>query len=84
MKMTDVDVREDKFIINIPYTKTKTSRKCVTEPMWIEGYLKMPSPDMASLFIGFRSGKLTRQNMEHNTISSSPSNITVYLKLFNV
>ncbi|KAJ3655878.1 hypothetical protein Zmor_014987 [Zophobas morio] len=89
MKMTDVDTREDMIVINIPQTKTKSSRKFVImEPTWIDvvkKYLtKRPSPDMARLFIGFRGGKPTRQNMGHNTISKTPYKIAQYLQLPNV
>ncbi|KAI4467043.1 integrase-like catalytic domain superfamily [Holotrichia oblita] len=53
--------------------------------MWIDvvtRYLLIrPSPDIPRLFIGFRSGKPTRQNMGHNTISTSAIKIATYLKL---
>ncbi|KAI4457829.1 integrase-like catalytic domain superfamily [Holotrichia oblita] len=76
MKVADVDLQEDIIVINIPHTKNKSCRKFViVEPMWIDvvtRYLLIrPSPDIPRLFIGFRSGKPTRQNMGHNTISSS-------------
>lgn len=88
MKVADIDAREDIIIINIPQTKNKTSRKFVImEAQWIDmvkKYLmKRPSPDMEKLFIGFRCGKPTRQNMGHNTISGAPAKIANYLKLPN-
>ncbi|KAI4467934.1 hypothetical protein MML48_2g00007959 [Holotrichia oblita] len=86
MKVADVDLRDDIIVINIPHTKNKSCRKFViVEPMWIDAvtrYLMIrPSPDIPRLFIGFRSGKPTRQNMGHNTISKSAIKIATYLKL---
>ncbi|KAI4457837.1 phage integrase-related [Holotrichia oblita] len=86
MKVADVDLQEDIIVINIPHTKNKSCRKFViVEPMWIDvvtRYLLIrPSPDIPRLFIGFRSGKPTRQNMGHNTISTSAIKIATYLKL---
>lgn len=88
MKLADLDVRDDIILINIPHTKTHISRKFViVEPSWIEvvkKYLgKRPTPDMERLFIGFRFGKPTRQNMGHNTISMASTKIAEYLKLPN-
>ncbi|KAI4461112.1 phage integrase-related [Holotrichia oblita] len=86
MKVAHVDLRKDIIVINIPHTKNKSCRKFViVEPMWIDvvtRYLLIrPSPDIPRLFIGFRSGKPTRQNMGHNTISTSAIKIVTYLKL---
>ncbi|KAI4464162.1 phage integrase-related [Holotrichia oblita] len=86
MKVADVDLREDIIVINIPHTKNKSCRKFViVEPMWIDvvtRYLLIrPSSDIPRLFIGFRSGKPTRQNMGHNTISTSAIKVATYLKL---
>ncbi|KAI4465068.1 phage integrase-related [Holotrichia oblita] len=86
MKVADVDLREDIIVINIPHTKNKSCRKFViVEPMWIDVvtryWMIRPSPDIPRLFIGFRSEKPTRQNMGHNTISTSAIKIATYLKL---
>ncbi|KAI4461111.1 phage integrase-related [Holotrichia oblita] len=86
MKVAHVDLRKDIIVINIPHTKNKSCRKFViVEPMWIDVVTRYvlirPSPDIPRLFIGFRSGKPTRQNMGHNTISTSAIKIVTYLKL---
>ncbi|KAI4471665.1 phage integrase-related [Holotrichia oblita] len=86
MKVADVDLREDIILINIPHTRNKSCRKFViVEPIWIDvvtRYLLIrPSPDIPRLFIGFRSGKPTRQNMGHYAISTSAIKIATYLKL---
>ncbi|KAI4455457.1 molting protein mlt-4 [Holotrichia oblita] len=86
MKVADVVLRQDIIVINIPHTKNKSCRKFViVEPMRIDVVTRYmlirPSPDIPRLFMDFRSGKPTRQNIGHNTISTSAIKIATYLKL---
>lgn len=88
MLIEHVDVRDDIIIITIPTSKNGSSRKFVViEPLWIrvvKRYFKTrPIPDLPRMFLGFRGGKCTRQNMGHNTISKMPQTIASFLKLKN-
>ncbi|KAJ8963594.1 hypothetical protein NQ317_012696 [Molorchus minor] len=82
MKISDLDILENRIIIVIPVTKTYSSRTFViTKSEWIN--IIKQYCDL-HFFLQIRFGKITRQPFGHNAIGSFPKKIATYLKLENV
>ncbi|KAJ8970565.1 hypothetical protein NQ317_019070 [Molorchus minor] len=89
MKISDLDILENRIIIVIPVTKTYSSRTFViTKSEWIniiKQYCDLRNNiDSDRFFLQIRFGKITRQPFGHNAIGSFPKKIATYLKLENV
>ncbi|KAJ8974977.1 hypothetical protein NQ317_013485, partial [Molorchus minor] len=88
MKISDLDILENRIIIVIPVTKTYSSRTFViTKSEWIniiKQYCDLRNNiDSDRFFLQIRFGKITRQPFGHNAIGSFPKKIATYLKLEN-
>lgn len=81
-------------LIEIPNTKTNVRREFTISSGNIDGVnlleifrkyssLRPPSTENSRFFLGYRSGKCTRQSVGINTIGSIPRKIAEYLKLPN-
>lgn len=89
MKISDLDILENRIIIVIPVTKTNSSRTFViTKPEWIivikQYYDLRNNIESERFFLQMRYGKVTRQPFGHNSIGNFPKKIATYLKLESV
>ncbi|KAJ8965860.1 hypothetical protein NQ317_009224 [Molorchus minor] len=74
MKISDLDILENRIIIVIPVTKPTLPQYCDLRN----------NIDSDRFFLQIRFGKITRQPFGHNAIGSFPKKIATYLKLENV
>lgn len=86
MKLTDVNIVENKVHIEIPTSKTYQSRVfIVSNEEWvtlIKTYVALRLDVLnENFFLQLRFGKITRQPFGHNSISQFPKKIAVFLKL---
>ncbi len=86
MKMEHVNVLEGKIAIEIPHTKTYTSRSfIISDPDWVaifHKYLTLrKNLKNDRLFVQWRNGKLHNQAIGYHSISKFPHKIAAFLKL---
>lgn len=92
MKMSDIEEREEMFIVNVPTTKTNIQRtftvinrenEAVHYLEILRKYISLRPSNTTSdhLFLNYRNGKCNRQVVGKGTIGGWPSKIAKYLKL---
>lgn len=91
MKLDDVNDKENVLIVQVPDTKTHTSRTfTITNGLsnWLSVYrkyiqLRTPNTTHKRLFVNYRNGKCTSQVVGINTFGKIPERIAEFLKLKN-
>lgn len=90
LKITDVEDLGNKFLINIPTSKTKIERSFVVSgdfynvsKRYFEIRLKLNESSITQFFMNYQKGKCTKQVVGINKIGSVPKQIAQYLKLEN-
>lgn len=88
MKMLDVTFFEEKISVEIPDSKTHTSRSfLITDPIWVKivrDYINLrENIEIDRLFVQLRGGIARNQPIGHNTIANYSQKIATFLNLEN-
>lgn len=89
MKMSDIAMLEEKISVEIPDSKTHTSRAfLITDPSWmkiVRDFINLRKDiKIDRFFIQVRGGKARCQPIGHNSIANFPKKIATFLKLENI
>ncbi|KAK5639943.1 hypothetical protein RI129_010754 [Pyrocoelia pectoralis] len=90
MKIADIDDRDSVIIVNVPESKTRTSKKFAvvdekefsTLPL-LRRYMSLRPKGIERFFLSFRQNKCTSQPIGKNMFGKIPGKIAMYLGLPN-